>query len=79
MPLKYFAGLAESVKYVGWIHGLLFVLYIFALMKVKMNLNWGLKKTIIAFLASLLPFGTFILDKSLQKEEKLLEEQELLN
>ena len=48
-------------------------------MKVKMNLNWGLKKTIIAFLTSLLPFGTFILDKSLQKEEKLLEEQELLN
>lgn len=79
MPLKYFAGMPEVVKYVGWVHGLLFVLYVLTLMTVKINLNWGFKKTLIAFLASLLPFGTFILDKSLQKEEKLLLEKELIN
>jgi len=79
MPLKYFAGLPEAVKYIGWVHGLLFVLYVLALITVKMNLNWGFKKTVIAFLASLLPFGTFILDKSLQKEEKSLQEQKVLS
>ena len=73
MPLKYFADMPEAVKYVGWVHGLLFVLYILALITVKITLNWNFKKTMIAFLASLLPFGTFILDKSLRKEEKLLE------
>lgn len=74
MPLKYFADMPEAVKYVGWAHGLLFMLYILALITVKMSLGWNFKKTAIAFLASLLPFGTFVLDKNLRKEEKLLQE-----
>ena len=77
MPLKYIAGWPEGVTYVGWVHGLLFMLYILALISVKFNLNWGFKKTAIAFLASLIPFGTFILDKSLQKEEKLIKDEKL--
>lgn len=72
MPLKYYADMPDAVKYTGWVHGLLFVLYMLALLTVKMNLNWGFKKTLVAFLASLIPFGTFILDISLRKEEKLL-------
>ncbi len=75
MPLKYIAGLPEAVKYVGWAHGLLFMLYILALITVKINLNWDFEKTAVAFIASLLPFGTFVLDKSLRKYEKLLQEQ----
>lgn len=72
MPLKYYADMPDAVKYTGWVHGLLFVLYMLALLTVKMNLNWGFKKTLVAFLASLIPFGTFILDISLRKEERLL-------
>lgn len=75
MPLKYVGGMPEAVTYVGWVHGLLFVLYILALITVSISLNWKFKKILVAFLASLLPFGTFILDKSLQKEEKLLRKQ----
>ena len=71
MPLKYYADMPDAVKYTGWVHGLLFVLYMLALLTVKMNLNWGFKKTLVAFLASLIPFGTFILDISLRKEERL--------
>lgn len=70
MPLKYIAGMPQPVTYVGWVHGLLFVLYILALITVKITLNWNFKKTFVAFIASLLPFGTFILDKSLKKEEQ---------
>ncbi len=69
MSLRYFADMPEGVKYVGWVHGLLFVFYMLALITVKINLNWNFKKTVIALLASLLPFGTFVLDKSLRKEE----------
>ena len=69
MPVKYMAGNPEVVWYVGWVHGLLFMFYILALISVKINLEWKFKKTVIAFLASLIPFGTFILDKSLRKEE----------
>ncbi len=69
MPIKYMAGNPEVVLYVGWVHGLLFMLYLLALITVKINREWKLTKTAIAFLASLIPFGTFILDKSLRKEE----------
>ena len=70
MPLKYAAGMPEGVTYVGWAHGLLFVLYILALISASISLNWKFKKIMVAFLASLVPFGTFILDKRLQKEER---------
>ncbi|MBK7855681.1 MAG: DUF3817 domain-containing protein [Bacteroidetes bacterium] len=33
MPLKYFANMPLAVKYVGWIHGLLFIWYVLALLK----------------------------------------------
>jgi integral membrane protein len=79
MPLKYMGDMPEAVKYVGWAHGLLFVLYILALMTVKFTVDWNFKKTTIAFLASLIPFGTFIMDKSLRKEEKLLQKQRLVS
>ena len=77
MPIKYIAGNPHAVLYVGWVHGLLFLLYILALITVKINLEWKFKKTLVAFLASLVPFGTFIMDKSLRKEEKMLQEQKM--
>ena len=71
MPVKYIAGNPTAVWYVGWVHGLLFMLFILALITVKINMEWGFKKTAIAFIAALMPFGTFILDKSLRKQEKV--------
>lgn len=76
MPIKYMVGNPEAVWYVGWVHGLLFMLFILALITVKINMEWNFKRTLVAFLAALLPFGTFILDKSLRKEEKLFLQEE---
>lgn len=75
MPLKYFVGFPDAVKYTGWVHGLLFMLYLLALISAKINLDWGFKKTVVAFLASLIPFATFVLEKSLRKEEKFLPQE----
>lgn len=72
MPFKYLAGIPEVVKYTGWAHGLLFVAYMLALAQVMFVQKWSLWRTAIAFMASLFPFGTFILDKRLYKEEKLM-------
>lgn len=72
MPAKYIAGNPGLVWYIGWVHGLLFLLYILALITVKINLEWKFKRTVVAFFASLIPFGTFIMDKSLRKEEQNL-------
>lgn len=59
MPMKYLAGKPEMVKQVGMAHGLLFVLFVLTLVQAATENNWGWKKPIIAFAASLLPFGTF--------------------
>jgi len=68
MPLKYYADMPGPVKYIGWAHGVLFVLFCFYLVKVWMGYKWGFWKATGAFIASLLPFGTFVLDKQLKKE-----------
>lgn len=69
MPLKYFAGQPLPVKYLGWVHGVLFVIYCVLLLLVWVKYKWSFGKTTLAFIASLIPFGTFILDKRLKKED----------
>jgi integral membrane protein len=77
MPVKYIAGNPGAVWYIGWVHGLLFMLFILALIVVKITMEWNFRRTIIAFLAALIPFGTFVLDKSLRKEEKIFLEEKI--
>jgi integral membrane protein len=66
MPLKYYAGIPEAVKVIGMIHGVLFVAFIVALIYVANFYGWKLKTVIIAFILSLIPFGTFLLKKITQ-------------
>ncbi|MFS0557013.1 DUF3817 domain-containing protein [Brevibacillus sp. 179-C9.3 HS] len=69
MPLKYFWDYPAAVKIAGSLHGLFFVLYILALAHVTMTNKWSFLKVIGAFIASLLPFGNFVLDARLKKEQ----------
>jgi integral membrane protein len=69
MPLKYLAGMPLAVKYIGWVHGALFVFYVILLVQVWIEYNWKFIKVLGAFIASLLPFGTFYLDKKLKEEQ----------
>ncbi|RNI31314.1 DUF3817 domain-containing protein [Rufibacter latericius] len=70
MPMKYLAGIPEPVKYVGWAHGVLFVLFVGLLLQVWVKYKWSFWKVVMAFVASLIPFGTFVLDKKIAKEEQ---------
>lgn len=70
MPLKYWVGVPEAVKVVGWAHGALFVLYIFTLLEAGLKLRWSFFTITLAFLASLVPFGTFVLDAQLLKKQQ---------
>ncbi len=74
MPLKYLAGLPVAVKISGWIHGVLFVGFGFALLEVWMVQKWEFRKVFAAFMASLIPSGTFFLDTRIRKEEQALKE-----
>jgi len=69
MPLKYFASNPEPVRIVGMAHGILFIAYVFLLIQTKFFYNWTMKKSILAFVASLIPFGTFYADKKWFREE----------
>ncbi len=69
MPLKYFANMPQAVKVVGWIHGALFIWFIIALLNVMATQKWKIGKSFLVFLSSLIPFGTFVLDNYLRKED----------
>ncbi|MFD0679874.1 MULTISPECIES: DUF3817 domain-containing protein [unclassified Paenibacillus] len=68
MPLKYYAGFPQPVKIIGMLHGLLFVLYILTLAHVTLTNRWSFLRVIGALIASLLPFGTFVLDARLRRQ-----------
>ncbi len=71
MPMKYIWHNPLPVKYVGWIHGLLFISYIAMAYIVKEENKWSFKKLATAFIAAFLPFGTFIFDAKLKAEQGL--------
>ncbi|CAM4269971.1 integral membrane protein [Paenibacillus endophyticus] len=68
MPLKYWADIPQAVTVVGGLHGLLFVLYMLAVLHVWIVHRWSIFKAAAAFIAAFLPFGTFVLDKKLLRE-----------
>jgi integral membrane protein len=67
MPFKYLGDEPRPVLYVGWMHGFLFVVYGLLLLKVWIQYRWSFKQAFLAFVASLVPFGTFVLDKRLKR------------
>jgi integral membrane protein len=66
MPLKYMLGILIATKIVGMLHGVLFIWFVIALFGASSEQKWGMKLSILAFIASILPFGTFFLDKTLK-------------
>jgi integral membrane protein len=70
MPLKYAAGMPEAVLIAGWIHGILFVLFVAATLQVARQRCWSRNKVLAAAAASVLPFGPFVLDARLLRDEE---------
>ena len=68
MILKYKFSMPEPNYIVGLVHGILFVLYVVLLIQVSFLHKWSIIKMFWAFIASLIPFGTFYADKALFRE-----------
>lgn len=69
MPMKYIAGKPELVTHLGRLHGLLFVLFCFALLFAWLKMKWRIARPIVIFIFALIPFGPFLIDKSLRDED----------
>lgn len=63
MPMKYIFENPLFVKYIGMAHGLLFISYIAIAVVLKIEQKWDLKKLGIICIASVIPFGTFYIEK----------------
>lgn len=67
MPLKYAMNLPQAVQMVGMLHGVLFVSFVVLAWSAMSVMNKSYLWLIKAFALSLIPFGTFVLDKVLKK------------
>lgn len=63
VPIKYWMHDPQYVKLLGMPHGLLFVAYIALAYLLKSDLKWSTKDFGVVLLASIIPFGTFYVDK----------------
>ena len=70
MPLKYLADQPLAVRVVGSLHGFLFVLMCWLLLRGLLVRKRSLRWAALIFVASLLPFGTFAIDRRLQAEDQ---------
>ena len=63
VPIKYWVGDYTYVKLLGMPHGVLFMLYLVLAFLLKENYQWNRRDMLIVCLASIIPFGTFYVDK----------------
>jgi len=70
MPLKHIWGVPLAVRIVGSIHGALFLIFLVALFRAATEREWPLRRSCLAFISSIVPFGTFFFDPSLRNEIK---------
>ncbi len=68
MPMKYMLAQPVYVKVIGMAHGILFIAYIVLAIMNKIEEHWDYKKFIIICLASIIPFGTFYIEKKYLKD-----------
>lgn len=65
MPLKYQFGMPVGVKIMGPIHGALFVLLLVVIFQAWGDKALSFGKAVLVFIASLIPFGPFLIDRKL--------------
>lgn len=67
---KRILGDEDAIQVPGMIHGVLFVVFCWVLVRVWVDRKWGFKKVLFAFICSLVPLAPFYLEHRLRKEEK---------
>ncbi|RED49473.1 DUF3817 domain-containing protein [Seonamhaeicola aphaedonensis] len=69
-PMKHFADEPQYVKLLGMPHGILFMIYVVLAFVLKPDFNWNKKAFRGVLLASIIPFGTFFIERKYLKLAK---------
>ncbi len=69
-PIKYVANDPKYVKMLGMPHGLLFIAYIILAFLLKPEYKWNSRQFLVVLIASIIPFGTFYVDRKYLKNNK---------
>lgn len=67
-PIKYLGDDPQYVKMLGMPHGILFMAYVVMAVIISKDMKWSTKTLWIVLIASILPFGTFYIDKKYLKK-----------
>jgi integral membrane protein len=65
MPARHYLGISDIVFYAGMTHGMLFLAYAVGSLIVSHQQKWSVGFWLMVFLASVVPFACFILDRRL--------------
>jgi len=68
MPLKYAAGTPIAVRILGMAHGVLFIVYAVLVALLLSRRTFSFARAMWAMLMSLIPLGTFVLDRQLARD-----------
>jgi len=66
-PIKYLYEDPQYVKMLGMPHGLLFMAYVVIAVLISTDMKWSTRTLWIVLVASVIPFGTFYIDKKYLK------------
>lgn len=67
VPIKYLNNDPSYVKMLGMPHGLLFMGYIALAIVLRTDNQWIKNNFFMVLMASIIPFGTFVIEKKLNK------------
>lgn len=72
MPIKYLLGEPLPVRIVGMLHGILFLMFIYAATMAAGEQKWPKKQLWLAYISSFLPFGAWWFEQRYLKREPQL-------
>ena len=70
LPLKYLADRPQVVSVVGFLHGMLYLVYLAAALELAIRRRWAITKVLIVFAAGLVPFLTFYVERWVMRAER---------
>ncbi len=68
VPLRYLADVPQVSRTVSPVHGLMFMVYLVALVDLARRMGWGARRVLVLALAGVVPFLSFVAERGVTRE-----------